>query len=68
VIRWSGTVPSQKWINFYTKVLSRFDAAQGFRLEISFEVLIEGEQTQAKIDEARSGLKKLGLKDDVSGT
>ncbi|HBN75528.1 MAG TPA: AAA family ATPase [Planctomycetaceae bacterium] len=64
-IRWEGTVPPQKWMNFYTKVLSRFASTEGLKLNVSFEVPAEGEQGQAKADEARSGLKELGLDDDV---
>lgn len=52
-------------MNFYTKVLSRFASAEGWKLNVSFEVPAEGEQGQAKADEARSGLKELGLDDNV---
>ena len=65
-IRWEGTVPPQKWMNFYTKVLSHFASSEGLKLKVSFEVPAEGEQGQAKADEARSGLKELGLDDDVN--
>lgn len=65
-IRWEGTVPPQKWMNFYTKVLSRFASSDGLRLKVSFEVPAEGEQGQSKADEARSGLKELGLDDNVT--
>jgi hypothetical protein len=64
-IRWQGEVPPQKWMNFYTKVLSRFASSQGLKLKVSFEVPADGDQSQAKADEARSGLKELGLSDDV---
>ncbi|UUO07892.1 DUF499 domain-containing protein [Blastopirellula sp. J2-11] len=64
-IRWEGTVPPQKWMNFYTKVLSRFASSEGLKLKVSFEVPTEGEQGQAKADEARSGLKELGLDDNL---
>ena len=64
-IRWEGEVAPQKWMNFYTKVLSRFASNEGLKLKVSFEVPAEGEQGQAKADEARSGLKELGLDDDV---
>lgn len=63
VIRWHGTVPHQKWMNFYTKVVSRFASAPGLRLEVSFEVPVERDQARSKADEARSGLKELGLDD-----
>ncbi|MDA1053292.1 MAG: hypothetical protein O3C40_22805, partial [Planctomycetota bacterium] len=64
-IHWHGEVPPQKWMNFYTKVLSRFASTEGLKLKVSFDVPAEGEQGQTKADEARSGLKELGLDDDV---
>ena len=67
-IQWQGEVPPQKWMNFYTKVLSRFATSEGLKLKVSFEVPAEGEQGQAKADEARSGLKELGLDDNVEIT
>jgi hypothetical protein len=63
LIRWRGTVPPQKWMNFYTKVLTRFASSQELRLEVSFEVPVERDQAQTRADEARSGLKELGLDD-----
>lgn len=66
VLRWSGTVPPQKWMNFYTKVLTRFVSSQDLRLEVSFEVPVDREQAQSKADETRFGLKELGLDDSVS--
>ena len=66
VLRWRGVVPPQKWMNFYTKVLTRFAASPDLRLEVSFEVSIDRDQAQAKLDETRSGLKELGLDDTAS--
>jgi hypothetical protein len=66
LVRWRGAVPPQKWMNFYTKVLTRFAAVPGLKLEVSFEVPIAREQAKAKADETRAGLKELGLNDDVS--
>lgn len=65
VIRWSGDVPPQKWMNFYTKVLSRFASSKDLRLSVSFEVPAEGESGTTKANEAKTGLKELGLDDDV---
>jgi hypothetical protein len=62
-IRWRGAVPPQKWMNFYTKVLSRFTASPEMKLEMSFEVTLDREQAQSKADETRAGLKDLGLDD-----
>ena len=68
VIRWSGDVPPQKWMNFYTKVLSRFAASSDLKLSVTFEVPAEGEQGKSKAEEARTGLKELGLDDNVEMT
>ncbi len=65
VIRWRGNVPPQKWMNSYTKVLSRFASSPGLKLEVNFEAPAEGDQGKTKADEARSGLRELGLPDDV---
>ena len=65
VIRWRGTVPPQKWMNFYTKVLTRFASSQDLKLEVSFEVTVDRDQAQSKAIETRSGLKELGLDDGV---
>ena len=65
-LRWRGTVPPQKWMNFYTKVLTRFASSPELKLEVSFEVPIDRDQAQSKADETRSGLKELGLDDTAS--
>ncbi len=64
-IRWQGEVPQQKWMNFYTKVLSRFATTEGLKIKVSFEVPAGGDQSRAKSDEAKSGLKELGLDDNI---
>ena len=64
-MRWRGTVPPQKWMNFYTKVLSKFANAQGLKIEVHFEVKVNQEHADAKASETRSGLKELGLGDQV---
>lgn len=68
VIRWHGDVPPQKWMNFYTKVLSRFATISGLKLKVTFEVPADADQSQSKAEEARSGLKELGLDDNVENT
>jgi hypothetical protein len=64
---WSGEVPHQKWMNFYTKVLSKFAATSGLRLTLRVEVAPpEGVSTQ-KVDETKVALRELGLKDSLEG-
>ena len=60
-LRWRGVVPSQKWMQFYQKVISRFATTPGLKIEVSFEVKLDGEAGRAKAEEARQALNDLGL-------
>ena len=64
-ITWRGTVPPKKWMNFYTKVISRFTSAPGLRLEVSFVVPPGDWTTEAKREETKAALRELGLTDDI---
>lgn len=64
-IRWRGTVPPQKWMNFYTKVLSKFATSPDLKIEVTFEVKLDREQADSKAAETKTGLRELGLADDV---
>jgi hypothetical protein len=62
---WSGEVPHQKWMNFYTKVLSKFAATSGMKLTLRVEVApVEGVSAQ-KVQETKVALRELGLKDSL---
>jgi len=65
-LSWSGEIPSQKWMNFYTKVLSRFASGKGLKLVLSVEAVPEGGVSDQKIEEVKIALRELGLEDDVS--
>jgi len=67
-LSWSGELPSQKWMNFYTKVLSRFAHDPGLKITVKFEVESEAALSTQKIDEARIALRELGLDDEVEVT
>ena len=60
-IQWSGEVPPQKWMNFYTKVVSKFAAGQGVKLNVTFEAMPEGGVSKQKLEETRAALRELGL-------
>jgi hypothetical protein len=66
LIRWRGAVAAQKWTNFYMKVLTRFASSPDLKLEVSFEVPVDSDRAQSKMDDTRSGLKELGLDDNAS--
>jgi hypothetical protein len=65
-LAWTGEIPPQKWMNFYTKVLSKFASARGLKLTVKVEVAPEGGLSKQKLDETKSALRDLGLNDDVS--
>lgn len=56
-------MPPQKWMNFYTKVLSRFAALPGLKLHVHFEVPVESDAAKVKEEETRAAIKELGLPD-----
>lgn len=60
-LRWTGEIPPQKWMNFYTKVLSKFAGAQGLKLILTIEVSPEGGISSQRIEETRMALQELGL-------
>ncbi len=64
---WSGDVPHQKWMNFYTKVLSKFSGAAGLKLTLRVEVAPAEGVSQQKVDETKVALRELGLKDVLDG-
>lgn len=66
VLRWRGDVPPQKWMHFYTKVLSKFATLPGLKVDVSFEVTLEREQADSKAAETKSGLREMGLNDDAN--
>ncbi len=70
VIRWSGTIPYQKWMNFYTKVVSPFASVAGLSLRIEVQVPAEKDDQQAKaqLEKIRSALRDVNLDEDVEIT
>ena len=65
-LTWTGEIPAQKWMNFYTKVLSKFASVRGLKLTVKVEVLPEGGVSKQKLDETKSAFRELGLNDDVA--
>jgi hypothetical protein len=41
-ITWKGDVPPQKWMNFYTKVLSKFGTQNGLKIGLTVEIAPDG--------------------------
>jgi hypothetical protein len=68
VLRWSGEVPAQKWMNFYTKVLSRFATTKNLRLTVAVDVAPDGGVSKQAMEETKTALRELGLKDELNLT
>jgi hypothetical protein len=64
---WNGEVPHQKWMNFYTKVLSKFAATAGLKLTLRVEVAPAEGVSPQKVEETKVALRELGLKDALEG-
>ena len=65
LLKWSGEVIPQKWMNFYTKVLSRFVTGSGLKLKIEIEVKPEEGISQQKVEQTRVALKELGVSEEI---
>ena len=64
-LSWSGDVPPQRWMNFYTKVLSRFAATPGLKLTVQIEVTPPDGVSKQTVEDTQNSLRELGLNDDV---
>ena len=61
MFEWKGKVPAQKWMNFYTRVVSKIAPIQDIELEVTLRVEPHGGISNQKIEEAKSALRELGL-------
>lgn len=64
-LKWSGEVPSQKWMNFYTKILTKLGVSSGLTLTVTVDCSPEGGLSPQKMEEIKSALRELGLDDRI---
>lgn len=64
-LNWSGEIPSQKWMNFYTKVLTKLGINSDLRLTVKVEFNPAGGVSSQKVDEVKTALRELGLSDKI---
>jgi len=64
-MHWTGDVPAQKWMNFYTKVLVKFATTSGLKLTVTFEITPESGLLPHQVEETKAALRELGLDDSV---
>jgi len=60
-INWSGQVPPQKWMNFYTKVLAKFVNSGALTVRVNVDVSPPGGLSAQQIEEFKAALSELGL-------
>jgi len=58
---WAGNVPPQKWMNFYTRVLSRFSLNPALRIRVEIDVSPDGNVAAEDVEDAEAALRELGL-------
>lgn len=64
-LRWSGEVPPQKWMNFYTKLLSKLVTAGGLKVTVTIQAAPEGGVTDQQAEDVKTGLRGLGINDSL---
>lgn len=64
-LKWSGEISPQKWMNFYTKVLTRFVKDGALRVKVEFEVQPAEGVSEQRIEETRAALRELGLEEEI---
>ena len=64
-LHWTGEVSHQKWMQFYTKVLSKFATAGGMKITVVVDIEPSGGVSPERVSETRGALKELGMPDDV---
>ena len=64
-LSWSGEIPPQKWMNFYTKVLSKYAVGNEMKITLNVEIRQDGGISSQKIDETKTALRELGMGDEV---
>ena len=67
-LAWTGTVPAQKWMNFYTEGAVEVRQRQGPDVDRHGGSGTEGGISRQKVEETKIALRELGLDDDVANS
>lgn len=66
-ITWSGEVQPQKWMNFYTKVLSKYVTTGELKISLNISIKKADGITKQAVDETKTALRELNLDDTILG-
>ena len=64
-LKWKGEITPQKWMNFYTRVLSKLASDRQLKLTLKVEFSVEREVSQQKTEETKVALQELCLDSDL---
>ena len=64
-LTWSGDIPHQQWMIFYTKVLTPFIPDNDIKLTVRFEISSENGISEQKIEETEKALREMELSDNT---
>lgn len=62
---WHGDIPPQKWMTFYTKVLSSLVNAGEVNLSLTVQATPNGGLSLQSLDALKAALREVGLPDDI---
>ncbi len=60
-LSWTGEIDPHKWMNFYTKVLSKYANDKSLKLKVSFETSPDTGISNEQMEETKNALHELGL-------
>ena len=64
-LSWQGEIQPQKWMNFYTKVLSKYAMGNGLKITLKIEIAPTEGVSKHKAEDTKVALKELGLDDKI---
>ncbi len=64
-LSWQGEIQTQKWMNFYTKVLSKFATGNGLKHTLKIEIAPSEGVSKQKVEDTKAALRELGLDDKI---
>jgi hypothetical protein len=64
-VSWQGEIQPQKWMNFYTKVLSKFVTGDGLKITLKVDISPSDGVSKQKAEEIKIALRELGLNDEL---
>ena len=64
-LKWTGEITPQKWMNLYTKVLTKFVKDGSLKLNVDIVASPTDGVSDNQVEETKAALRELGLNDDV---